>query len=76
MSTAGAEIADDPASRRRDDPCGLRCKDRLQPDLVEDQGFQKLRLGNRRGRFENELVVEERRAFGHGVDIAREAKLP
>jgi hypothetical protein len=38
---------------------------------IDDVGFDKLRLGQRRSNAQNRLVREEHGAFRHGVDVSR-----
>ncbi len=37
---------------------------------IDDVGFDKLRLGQRRSNAQNRLVREEHGAFRHGVDVS------
>src|SRR5208283_2143701 len=69
-----AKIADRTSLRRRDDARRLGGENRLRSNSVEDQGLDELRLRERRGDFENGLLVEEGRSLAHRDDVAAKAK--
>jgi hypothetical protein len=49
-------------------------KDRLQVHLVHEESLGELGLRDRRADLEDRLVLEHRRALGHGIDVAGEAE--
>ena len=76
VHASGAEVHHRPPVRRRHRARRLGGEHRLHGDLVHDQGFDELGLGQRRLHLQDGFVGEHRGALGDGMDVAGEVEVP
>ena len=74
VRAAAAEVDDPPPLRRRDDARRLRGDEAREADLIDRERLDELRLLHRRDDLDHRLVLEERRALRHCIDVAGEAE--